>query len=284
MPVSMHKRARWMGPAMIVLAGIVAGAPAGADGRASDDVVEIPEWRSAFETSGVSGTIVLRRLGDRRSFVSDLDTAERGLPPASTFKLPHLLIALETGVMRDAGPITSGPELQQITAAIGAERMADWLHRLNYGNAGAAGGSTRFLMNDSLRVTPVQQVDFVERLLLGTLPASARSQTVARDIVPGEPVGCDAVFRAKSSWAPTVRDNGEEAELGWLVGWVEMPREVWLFATAIEGDPALVRSRARQVTLDVFSRLGIGDETNCAPAPSVAAITAEPMQIAELGR
>ena len=83
MPVSMHKRARWMGPAMIVLAGIVAGAPAGADGRASDDVVEIPEWRSAFETSGVSGTIVLRRLGDRRSFVSDLDTAERGLPPAS---------------------------------------------------------------------------------------------------------------------------------------------------------------------------------------------------------
>lgn len=284
MPVSMHKRARWMAPAMIVLAGIVAGAPAGADGRASDDIVEIPEWRSAFETSGVSGTIVLRRLGDRRSFVSDLDAAERGLPPASTFKLPHLLIALETGVMRDAGPTASGSELQRITAAIGSERMAEWLQRLNYGNAGTTEGTGRSLMSDGLRVTPVQQVDFVERLLLGTLPASGRSQTIARDVVPGEQVGCDAVIRAKSSWAPTVHNNGGDAELGWLVGWVEMPREVWLFATAIEGNPALVGSSARQVTLDVFSRLGIGDEASCAPMPSAAAVATEPTQIAEVGR
>ncbi len=74
-----RRRARWMGPVMVVLAGMAAGAPAAAE------VVEIPEWRNAFAAQGVSGTVAVRRLGDRLSFVSDQDGAARGLTPASTF-------------------------------------------------------------------------------------------------------------------------------------------------------------------------------------------------------
>ena len=283
MPHSTHRRGRWMAPAMIVLAGMVAGAPAGAGRPAGDDVVEVPEWRNAFDAAGVRGALVLRRLGDRRSFVSDLDAARSARPPASTFKIPHLLIALETAVVRDveqvyawdgrarpvaawnadhtvreAVQVSSVPVFQQIARSIGADRMADWLHRLGYGNASVDGGVDRFWLNGGLRVTPVQQVDFVERLLLGTLPASSHAQTAARDVVPSERVGCTGVIHAKTGRAQTGWSGGSGPDVGWWVGWVEVPDAVWVFATLVEGDPETVGPARRRVTLDVLDRTGIG--------------------------
>jgi len=269
-----RRRARWMGPAMLVLAGMATGAPASAD------IVEIPEWRNSFASQGVSGTIVVRRLGEKRSFVSDLDGAGRGLSPASTFKIPHLLIALETGVVRDLEQVhrwdgqahrvaawnrdlttraavetSSVPVFQTIARSIGADRMAAWLARIGYGQAELSGGVDRFWLDGGLTVTPSQQVDFVERMLLGTLPASTRAQVAVRDVVPGEVLACDVAIRGKTGW---VHMNGEDGpDVGWWVGWVERPREVWLFATAVEGSPDRMRQARRAVTLGVLERVGI---------------------------
>jgi len=285
-----RRRARWMGPVMVVLAGMATSAPAAAD------MVEIPEWRNAFVAQGVSGTVAVRRLGDSRSFVSDLDRAERGLTPASTFTIPHLLIALETGVVREldqvfpwdgqprpiaawnadnsvrrAVEISSVPVFQSIAREIGPQRMADWLARLGYGNASVSGGIERFWLDGGLKVSPTQQLDFVERLLLGTLPASTRSQMTARDAMPAEQRGCDVVLRGKSGWAHPYGDEGPD--VGWWVGWVERPHAVWLFAAAVEGHPERIREARRAVTLNVLDRLGIGqDAANC--GTSVAALPA----------
>lgn len=285
-----RRRARWMGPAMMVLAGVATGGPAVAE------TVEIPEWRNAFASHGVTGTMVLRRLGEKRSFVSDLDGADRGLQPASTFRIPHLLIAFETGVARPfeqdqarddrryrvtagtadhngraAGESASVPAFQTISRGIGADRMAAWLARLHYGNADLSGGLDRFWL-DGLKVTPAQQVDFVERLLLGTLPASTRSQLAARDAVPGERLDCDVTIRAKAGWLHATGEDG--ADVGWWVGWVERPREVWLFATAVEGHPDRVRAARGGVTLEVLERVGLIRSGPCdgrAEAPALAA-------------
>lgn len=255
-----RRRARWMGPAMLVLAGVAAGMPAAAD------VVEIPEWRRAFVAQGVTGSVAMRRLGDGRSFVSDLDGATTGLPPAATFTTPHLLIALETGVLGDLqrpapadvrkpAARSAEPVFQTIARRIGEDRMAAWLARLGYGNASVAGGIDRFWLDGGLKVSPVQQLDFVERLLLGTLPASGRAQTAARDAVPGERLGCDTVLRGRTGWVHG--GAGEGPDIGWWVGWIERPREVWLFAVAVEGYPERVRPARRDVTLSVLGRLGI---------------------------
>lgn len=273
-----RSRARWMGPVMVVVAGMAAATPAGAG------VIEIPEWRSVFAAQGVTGAIAVRRLGQDRSYVSDLDAAARGLPPASTFKLPHLLVAMETGVVRDleqvypwdgrprpiaawnqdlsvgrAVAVSSVPVFQTIAHTIGEQRMAAWLRRLDYGNADVSGGIDRFWLDGGLKVTPTQQLDFVERLLLGTLPASSRAQTVTRDAVPGEVLACGVTVRGKTGWA---RVNGEDGpDIGWWVGWVERPREVWLFATAVEGHPERIRSARRDVTLGVLEGLGLMADT-----------------------
>lgn len=261
MTADRRRRARWMGPAMLVVAGMAAGAPAGAE------VVEIPEWRNAFTAQGVGGTMVVRRLGETRSFVSDLDGAGRGLSPAATFAIPRLLIALETGV---AVAGSAGALHDAATArAIGEDRMAAWLARIGYGNASVSGGIDRFWLDGGLRVTPAQQIGFVERLLLGTLPASTRSQVAARDAVPGERLGCEATLRGETGWTHPIGEDGPG--VGWWVGWIERPREVWLFATAVEGHPERVREARRAVTLAVLDRLGIAGDGSCAPRAALAA-------------
>lgn len=301
-----RRRARWMGPAMAVLAGMAAGAPALAGGI-GDGIVEIPEWRRPFVSSGVTGTVVVRRLGETRSFVSDIDGADRGLLPASTFKIPHLLIALETGVVqgldqvypwdgqtrpigtwnadrsvRDAVRVSSVPVFQDIARSIGADRMSEWLVRLRYGNAEISGGVDRFWLDGGLRVTPVQQVDFVERMLLGTLPAATRSQIAARDAVPGEALACDGTIHAKSGWARPHGDDGPD--VGWWVGWVERPREVWMFATAVEGDPDLIRGARRNVTMAVLEGIGVVPAAGECPDSVVSSAPASGAWLAQSAR
>ena len=288
--------ARWMGPVMVVVAGMTAGA---APAVAAE--IEIPEWRNAFVEQGVAGSVVVRRLGENRSFVSDLDQAARGLVPASTFKIPHLLIALETGVVQDveqvvpwdgqrrrvaawnrdqsvqqAVAVSSVPVFQTIARSIGEDRMSAWLRRLGYGNAEVSGGVDRFWLDGGLRVTPVQQVDFIEQLLLGTLPASSRSQIAARDAVPGERMGCDVTIHGKTGWAHKVGDDGPDT--GWWVGWVERPHDVWLFATAVQGYPERIREARREVTLSVLEKAGIlpggGSTTTCSQSVAEASAAA----------
>ena len=68
-----------------------------------------------------------------------------------------------------------------------------------------------------MRIDPVQQVDFVDRLRRGVLPVSKRSQELVRDILPVTKVG-DAIIRAKSGLLGA--EIGKPS-LGWLVGWAE---------------------------------------------------------------
>src|SRR5690606_10438918 len=115
-------------------------------------VVERPAWRAAFDSAGVTGTVAIRRLGSDTTEVHDLARARRGFIPASTFKIPNSLIALELGVVRDerdpfpktwpdqeiapwnrdhtfrtAFKYSVVPAYQQIAREVGEARYRDWL-------------------------------------------------------------------------------------------------------------------------------------------------------------
>ena len=95
--------------------------------------------------------------------------------------------------------------------------MQKYLDLLEYGNRDIGGGIDQFWLTGNLRIDPMQQVDFVDRLRRGVLPVSKRSQDLVRDILPVTKVG-DAVIRAKSGLLGA--ELGKPS-LGWMVGWVE---------------------------------------------------------------
>ena len=71
------------------------------------------------------------------------------------------------------------------------------------------------LATGNLRIDPMQQVDFVDRLRRGVLPVSKRSQELTRDILPVTKVG-DATIRAKSGLLGAERVSRRWA--GWSAG------------------------------------------------------------------
>jgi beta-lactamase class D len=92
------------------------------------------------------------------------------------------------------------------------------------------GGIDQFWLTGDLRIDPVQQVDFVDRLRRGVLPVSKRAQDLVRDILPVTKVG-DSVIRAKSGLLGA--EIGKPS-LGWLVGWAEKGSANTVFALNLD--------------------------------------------------
>ena len=104
--------------------------------------------------------------------------------------------------------------------------MQKYVDLFEYGNRNIGGGIDQFWLTGNLRIDPVQQVDFVDRLRRGVLPLGKRSQELVRDILPVTKVG-EAVIRAKSGLLGAERG---EPSLGWMVGWAEKGETHTVFA------------------------------------------------------
>jgi len=122
------------------------------------------------------------------------------------------------------------PVYQEIARRIGQERMQKYVDLLDYGNRDIGGGIDQFWLTGALRIDPVQQVDFVDRLRRGVLPVSKRSQELVRDILPITKVG-DAVIRAKSGLLDAAHG---QPSFGWMVGWAEKGSAQTVFALNLD--------------------------------------------------
>ena len=80
-------------------------APALVKPSAAGESVIRDDLRRHFEKYGVNGTFVLLEVDDERMTLVNPRRAEERFVPASTFKIPNSVIALDTGVVRDENEI-----------------------------------------------------------------------------------------------------------------------------------------------------------------------------------
>ncbi|WP_245320026.1 penicillin-binding transpeptidase domain-containing protein [Bradyrhizobium sp. LMTR 3] len=205
-----------------------------------------------FFDLGTIGTFVAYKVDDYLIIASDKVRSGEGRLPASTFKIANSIIALEIGVVEDpdkdvfkwdgvtrsiepwnkdhtlrsAIAASVVPVYQEIARRIGQERMQKYVDLFDYGNRDIGGGIDQFWLTGNLRIDPVQQIDFVDRLRRGVLPVGKRSQELTRDILPVTKVG-DATIRAKSGLLGA--EQGKPS-LGWMVGWAEKGSQQTVFA------------------------------------------------------
>ncbi len=95
--------------------------------------------------------------------------------------------------------------------------MQKYVDLFDYGNRDIGGGIDQFWLTGALRIDPVEQVDFMDRLRRRALPVSKRSQDLVADILPVTKVG-DSIIRIKSGLLGA--EIGKPT-LGWMVGWAE---------------------------------------------------------------
>jgi beta-lactamase class D len=179
--------------------------------------------------------------------------------PASTFKIPHTLIALDTRVLD--GPeaeLTWDPEkyphepwwpaewgrdhtlasaleysvvwyYREVAEMVGPERERDYLQNFDLGNAEVGDNPTSFWLVGPLAISAEEQVRFLQRLWTGDLPASpvARRQTRAL-VTEFSDAGGERIL-GKTGTQPS-----PDRTLNWLVGVVERDEGPAYFAFWIE--------------------------------------------------
>lgn len=211
-----------------------------------------------FADAGTAGTFVGYKTDDYLIIASDKERSGEAILPASTYKIPNSVIALETGVvsdpdkdvfkwdgvkraypdwnkdhtLRSAIAASAVPVYQEIARRIGQERMQKYVNAFDYGNKNIGGGIDRFWLTGDLRIDPIQQIDFIDRLRRGVLPVSKRSQELTRDILPVEKAG-DAIIRFKTGLVGVddrTVEGGAHPSIGWLVGWAEKGTAQTVFA------------------------------------------------------
>jgi beta-lactamase class D len=211
------------------------------------------DFKKYYEGYHVTGSFVLFDLNKNNYLLHNREQLHEPFIPASTFKICNSLIGLETGVIKDADfvipwdsvarPVVSWnrehnlrsafrnsvvPYYQELARRVGGERMKFWLEKARYGNADTSGGIDRFWLDGGLRITPAQQIDFLDRLYKGELPFSKRSMDIVKDImIARDTLG--VVLRAK-----TGRSEQDGKQIGWYVGYLEKKGNVFFFSNCIQ--------------------------------------------------
>jgi beta-lactamase class D len=204
------------------------------------DIVARPEWRHHFDAKKASGTFVILEPAKDRYLVFNEARARRGFLPASTFKVANAVIGLEVGSITDEKEVfhwDGKPKMfatwerdqtldsgmrdsavwmfQEIARRTGKPLMREWLDRLGYGNRNMAGGIDQFWLQGGLRITAIEQVDFLHRLAEGRLPATQRAQRLVREAMVVEK------SREYTLYAKTGSVFSGKDAVSWWVGWVE---------------------------------------------------------------
>lgn len=202
------------------------------------EVVADPSLRQHFEAQGISGdkgTFVLYHPATGQFTVFNPERARERFTPASTFKIPNSLIGLETGAiksidevfpydgkprnlpiwektmnLREAMKLSCVPVYQEIARRIGAKRMKIWIDRINYGNNDVSGPIDSFWLGSTLKISAIEQAEFLARLAEGKLPFSQKTIADVKELVLLEKTP-DYTLYGKTGWNPPI---------GWWVGWV----------------------------------------------------------------
>jgi beta-lactamase class D len=198
--------------------------------------------------------VVLENHGDCRSRAT----------PASTFKIPLAVMGYDAGLLADAhNPVMSfrigDPDWganwkrdtdptdwmrhsvlwysQRLTEALGAETLTRYAAAFGYGNADFSGdpgfdnGLERAWISSSLQVSPLEQAEFLRRLIRAELPLSAAAMAQTRQIVETRAVG-DWIIHGKTGSAyPRRADRSFDYARGWgwYVGWAQDGERTLIF-------------------------------------------------------
>ncbi len=214
----------------------------------------VPEFQTIIDSAYVNGAILIYDFDDNKYYSNNFEWTKKGKLPASTFKIPNSIIAIETGVIendstllkwngekrrlrnweqdlvfRDAFHFSCVPCYQEIARKIGVKKMNEYLNKLEYGNMKVDSTNIdMFWLEGESKVTQFQQIDFLKRFYQSNLQISERTELIMKRMMIIED-NDDYKLSGKTGWSISNENNN-----GWFVGYVDTKNKVYFFATNVE--------------------------------------------------
>lgn len=211
------------------------------------------QFDDIFKAEKTNGTLVVESLGQQKIWVHNEARAAQPKTPASTFKIPNSLFALEAGAvanvdelvpwdgtmrsieawnkphsLRSGIIVSSVPTYQELARRMGLDQMASFVAKAGYGNQKIGDVVDMFWLRGPLQISAYEQIDFLKRLEARALPFARDNLEATIDILEVDR-GENWVLRAKTGWAINTKPS-----IGWYVGWLELQTDTYVFALNID--------------------------------------------------
>lgn len=218
--------------------------------------------------------------------MNDAGLAQRHAP-YSTFKIPHTLIALETGAVKsvderfewdqkkypakDFWPETWKKShtlatafkhsavwyYKELVPRIEPKQYKKWLATFHYGNQTFTPGSNQFWLDNELQISPKEQVTFIDCLV--TDGCGVRTGTVsAFEMIALQDTNDMFSLYAKTGAGPVDPNNNDGAFEGWYVGYIKSKsgNPVATFALYMEAESfSALKDYRKALSLQLLSDL-----------------------------
>lgn len=231
-----------------------------------------------FDAQNVEGCFTLLNNSDGQITVYNMNFDTTRFLPASTFKIANSLIGLQTGAvtntemvikwdgvkrwnedwnkdmdLKEAFKTSNVAYYQEVARRIGKDTMQHFLDTLSYGNHEIKGAVDSFWLDNSLKISPDEQLGFLKRLYFDQLPFRKSVQQSVRELMLQED---NTAYKLsyKTGWGFDEQNNS----IGWLCGWIEENKHVYFFVTLLKSkDKNFDMKPARiGITKDILKDLG----------------------------
>lgn len=220
-------------------------------------VIALEGFGQYFSSDSLIGHFSLYNLNADQWSVYNDSVQDQFFPPASTFKIFNSMVGLETGVIGDTSQVRKWDgrdrgwrqwnrdhnmrsafkysalwfyrEVAREVMAKDSNAYQNYLTEAQFGNQQLTEGSDMFWLDNSLQITPRQQIEFLVKFYREDLPFSTRHIQATKDAMVLEK-GEQFILYGKTGTARI----GEEDLVGWQIGFVERDSNVYFYTTNIQ--------------------------------------------------
>jgi len=224
------------------------------------------ESENIFKKTKITGTIIISSLKGNKEYIYNNSRAIKRYIPASTFKIPNSLIALEERAIEDEYEIIKwdGKKrfyepwnkdqtlqsailiscvwcYQKLAKKIGNDKYLYYLNKLNYGNEKTGLDVSTFWLEGDIKISAVEQINFLKKLYKNDLPFKQKYIDITKKILTVKTTK-DYIIKAKSGWS---------GKIGWYIGYVETKNDIWFFALNADIKKEELKYR-KQIVMEVL--------------------------------
>lgn len=236
------------------------------------------ELKKYFDSRNVEGCFTMLDNSNSKVTVYNMKYDTMRITPFSSFNVFAALVGLETGkvvndsmiirwdgvrrpvkdwnrnlTMREAVKVGSVPYFQEVVRRVGYDTMKIFIDSVGYGNKMMGEPLDSFWLNNTLKISPDEQLGLMKKLYFDQLPFRKSVQESLRQAMLMED---NTSYKLSYITADGIDGAGEK--IGWVAGWIEENNHPFFFVTFVRAKSADTNVHTEQVniTRDVLKHLG----------------------------